>query len=904
MKEKYEKNGKAIAIKSLQANCLYTVNNGLPFIREVKTKNQDGTVVEKEIKEETAKLITHRATMPNSLFTSYMKAHGMTITGKKDGRQKSNDFIVMKFDYNVLQNKGGRVVTYVDEDGKEITNKELRKIYYCNGASISWGIYDKETGEEIYRRDATMYRMLYRNAGKAKAGECVFIRDELYGTALDYLTMGLYRRIPNENAKIVEMSAYQSLSTAAAIDFIHIPLENIFVIPDESVSIRKKAAVVKSGVTKGESENQCYVEMQEDAEISNILWDGMGLMDESIFPEDMEGFIYCRSHFFKSCLFNGRLQEYFIDYYGEEYGTKTLVDMMGREIPVKDIKVIVTENSMKWIKFADLMGCTPEDLEQKDYGKAFNYYSRWMKKTGEMFSIVKTAHRSKWGDLQCSSYQMNASLPTTDKKILTGVAKESISFINRLKKDDDFFIQYLERKTACRHSLKGMETDGDAVEETKVSNRYSFGRVLIALYHHNEDFRKTELYCRAKNRYISDLKINEVQLGRLLQKGDNLTVCGNPLEMLMKVTGQDFLGNCCFGIHNDGVECFTTGFPDGVRLAAFRSPHNAPNNILHIYNVYPEQLLKYFPALGSNVLVVNGIGTDIQQRCNGMDYDSDAVFVTGQKDIVGLAKRAYCGFPTIVNMVEKSGSSSYGNDMLSYAIMDNTIAEQQDAIGMASNAAKLALSYYYDGGKKDNALKDVFIIDSVLAQLSIDSAKKSFGIDILQEIGRLRKLKCMKGKDIPKFYAAIQKQENPQYDTKKKTIRKMGCPMDILMGIIGEKVVDSRGKKEKYESIYGMVVKPDGKGNSRQCRKIMSSVEKYQEEIKMLNEKSEDYYEQRMEAFEDCLGRISGIKKINARTMRTLVFYALNDTVIQRQLLSVLYDKDPDGFLGVFIEKR
>ena len=49
---------------------------------------------------------------------------------------------------------------------------------------------------------------------------------------------------------------------------------------------------------------RCYVERKdEESAIVNTLWDGMGLIDDSIFPDDMDGFIYCRSHFFKSCLF-------------------------------------------------------------------------------------------------------------------------------------------------------------------------------------------------------------------------------------------------------------------------------------------------------------------------------------------------------------------------------------------------------------------------------------------------------------------------------------------------------------------------------------------------------------------------------------------------------------------------
>lgn len=40
----------------------------------------------------------------------------------------------------------------------------------------------------------------------------------------------------------------------------------------------------------------------------------------------------------------------------------------------------------------------------------------------------------------------------------------------------------------------------------------------------------------------------------------------------------------------DAVQCYTPRFQDGENLAAFRSPHNSPNNIIHLHNVYPERL--------------------------------------------------------------------------------------------------------------------------------------------------------------------------------------------------------------------------------------------------------------------------------------------------------------------------
>lgn len=74
------------------------------------------------------------------------------------------------------------------------------------------------------------YRMLYRSTGKAKEGSCIFVRESLHKKYRDYLTMGLWDRIPDASgAMIVELSAYAPLITATAADFIRIPIDSIFV---------------------------------------------------------------------------------------------------------------------------------------------------------------------------------------------------------------------------------------------------------------------------------------------------------------------------------------------------------------------------------------------------------------------------------------------------------------------------------------------------------------------------------------------------------------------------------------------------------------------------------------------------------------------------------------------------
>ena len=83
--------------------------------------------------------------------------------------------------------------------------------------------------------------------------------------------------------------------------------------------------------------------------------------------------------------------------------------------------------------------------------------------------------------------------------------------------------------------------------------------------------------------------------------------------------------------------------------------------------------------------------TDVQDRLNGMDQDSDSVYVTNQEQIVEAAKVAYAKYPTIVNNIPLEGASIYKNDSESYALMDSKISSAQMSIGYSSNLAQMAL---------------------------------------------------------------------------------------------------------------------------------------------------------------------------------------------------------------------
>lgn len=863
-------------------------------------------------------------------------------------RTKGNNcrnFINVKFNYDVKLRNGDEEIT--------VDKHELRDWYYKNG--VTYTFEKKNKNGEIVERHTIHYKMLMRSPGKAKNGECIFIQEDLHHKAINFLTMGMYdlmadkaRDNPDVSFNLVALSAYQTLTTATSIGYLKIPLENILIVQDEEVcSDGTKAEIVQSedveytrseyiihfddpqvekiinrynctfdkekaelndwiyikektkealkangirinGKYPGHWEEEPYFDKEcivteiEDANIKNVLWDGMGLIDDSIFPEYADGFIYCRSHFFKSCLFRGSIEKYFKDWCGEhghDYNTYIVTDMFGNERRLADVKVIITDKSIKWLKFIDMMGGTEK--------KAYKVYRKYMKKFEDCFSIVKTAHPSKWGDLQLSAYQMNNSLPTTDYEVLKRISEQGIKYYNTLKTSDEAYLKYLDR-------TKDMS---------------NINEVLFALIEWNPDFAKTEFFRRKKTNDLNKLKQNFKE-GRLPQVGDNLTIMDNPIALLMKVVGEKPLEEGCFEVIKDAVQCYTPRFADGERLAAFRSPHNSPNNIIHLYNVHPEKITKYFPNIGNNVIIFNAIKTDTQARLSGHDVDSDFVFVTNQTDLADLARKAYIDYPTIINGVKELDDNKYHFTLGDYSDMDNKIADAQESIGTSTDTAQLALSYYYDGGMHDEELKKCFIILSVIGQISIDLAKKDFDIDVVREINRIRNLPCMKKKTIPKFFADTKRSRNNK-EYKNKTIQSMQCPMDIMADIIEDSVIGYSPGRELHIPLRKFLNHNiAGKGNRYKVRKVIDEARNYNSNVKYLEAHKSDWDKKTLTQLKKksmalFLNKVE--KEIDQETVMRLVDYATMDSNsdVKATILNFLYrERYRDKLLNCFVENE
>ena len=165
---------------------------------------------------------------------------------------------------------------------ENVTEHDLRRIFYKNGVTYT---FEKKNR-------------------KGEIVECIFIRDSLHHKAINFLTMGFYDLMDEQSKndqekvfKLVELSAYQTLTTAMAKGYIRIPLESIinkkgFTFDEKKageqnlklITEKTKDALKENGFrmngkypgkhkSVGYTKKECVADYVTNAQIKNILWD-------------------------------------------------------------------------------------------------------------------------------------------------------------------------------------------------------------------------------------------------------------------------------------------------------------------------------------------------------------------------------------------------------------------------------------------------------------------------------------------------------------------------------------------------------------------------------------------------------------------------------------------------------
>lgn len=889
------------------------------------------------------------ALLHNSLFSMYIIENGLRVHG-----DSTRDIVSIDFDYGTrgfqeeierIEKKIAKTEPETEENirllelrDKILSRKDmyckksrekLRKQFYTEGVSITW---PSKKGTQTIR-----YSMLYRTPAKAKMGSCMFIREELYDKAIKWLTMGLNTQLPERNAKIVELSAYAPLTTSTIIQTIKIPVDDVLILRDQDSFFRTIADVVTAedyAPNPKHPENKvkrCKVTRQE-VDVKNTLWDGMALVESRFYDDKsgmkpvnpkmpvsyLNGMMLLRNHFFKACAFRANIRLFFQDWCKQnniDFLTYQVEDMFGRKHYLKDIKMITTDNAIKWKKFIDCMTRqgTPE--------AAYEFWRQRIIDDGNLWGVVKTDHPSHIYPYQQMSYQMVNTLPMESRAEIDDVLTDSIDYISRMRTDTEFFISHLRHE---KNDINGYD-------------------MFIALYEHNPEIANTEWFRREKTKIIASY-VKRVKSGKVRVYGDNLTACGNPYALLLYAAGDDWDKDTTMRQEDGCVQCYTTRFKDGEYLAAFRSPCNSSNNNVYLHNVYSPEMQKYFP-FSKNIIALNCIGTDIQPRLNGADFDSDFVLVTNQPTVVKMVRRCVDHYPTIVNELQESGIT-YNNTKADYAKMDSTFAKSQMGIGESSNIAQLAITYAWteiNNFRSDDdriaELQEVSTIMAVIAQVLIDSCKRLYEVDGMAEVKRISKLECMQmveqdpfnedkmlRKDFPEFFnyartIPVMKYGKPrpvddircdQARLRSRVNYRLICPMNIVCHALDE--IPSAPRTNTLD-IQDFFIKDDGRADGRQISKIALMADELRKQM-YLTANNDAYMMIVKDHTDSIVEKLRRMKIRNAATINRLIEIALQisnghadryhtQEVRQngRLILMLLYRSHPQKFLQSFLQK-
>ena len=471
--------------------------------------------------------------------------------------------------------------TYKSQEGNLIKMKDLREHFYENG----------------FHLDGIHYVRYKRSAGSSREGKCLFIDERLYRYMTKWSECGLKLR-----RDLASWESYRALSLSSIKGTIEIPLDSILFVPDYK-------SIFTEEVISVELKDGKLVAEQKQTEITNDIWDGESLLDERVFENSYtdKHMLLLRNKFFKSCAFRTRLQKWFKD------KNITLESLKARGFvtlaeDIHQIVMVTTPNSLKYLKFAG--------------GLAEKNIRKWAAHTDSTFGVVKYDKGTRFfhGKMVQSSYQLINTLSLSQEEV-KHLLQPSIDYISLLRRDIDFMRYHFTDAFAC-------EKDG---EEERLDGLVERADVIFTLMHKYPHFDKTELYANFRDDVVRSLK-ERLKRGHILLNGTNATLFGNGTELLKYLAGEEIASELKLG----QIRC--DRFRNGTKLLCARSPHITMGNLYCVENNLSGEIWNYFD-LGENIVCVNAIGENIQQRLNGCDYDSDTVLITDDKLLVNAAAR-------------------------------------------------------------------------------------------------------------------------------------------------------------------------------------------------------------------------------------------------------------------------
>ena len=640
---------------------------------------------------------------------------------------------------------------YKPNNGKPVNLKSLREYFYTNGFYL----------------DGIHYVRYKRSAGSSREGKCLFIDERLLRAMKKWSECGL-----KPQKDLASWESYKALSLSSIKGAVEIPLDGILFVPDYK-------SVFQEEVVSVEIEDGKLSAKTKQTQITNDIWDGESLLDESIFEKYYADrhMLLLRGKFFKSCAFRTKLQKWFKD------KNITLDDLKRRGFvtlaeDINQIVMVTTPNSLKYLKFAGSL--TEKNIRQ------------WAAHTDGTFGVVKYDKSTRFfhGKMVQSSYQLLNTLSLSEQEVKQ-LLQPSIDYISLLRRDIAFMRYHFTDAFA-------REKDG---EEEHMDGLAERADVIFTLMHKEPHFDETELYANFRNDVVLSLK-ERLKRGHILLNGTNATLFGNGTELLKYLAGEDIASELKPG----QIRC--ERFENGAKLLCARSPHITMGNLYCAENTLGGGIWDYFD-LGENIVCVNAIEENIQQRLNGCDYDSDTMLLTNDALLVNAAERYNGFFKVPVCNIKAKGKTEQTLSELDHDTSVNKIGE---IVNLSQKLNSILWNELYNGADEREILsvyEDICKL-AVLSGLEIDKAKRSFeNVSVGKVLSALRK---KYKRPAPQFFAEIDERKDKQYAF-------YHTAMDYLYTLV--KNVHFRKGREQYgdyRPISSSLAYDIGSGNATEYR--------------------------------------------------------------------------------------
>ena len=627
----------------------------------------------------------------------------------------------------------GKYFKYTDGQYKRIgqfktlnNRRDLRNYLYKHG----------------FRCDGIRYVRLKRSAGSARVGKCLFINADLYPQMHRWELCGLKVKYGQK----IDLAAFESsiaLTTSDIIDTIKIFPRNILVVDDYD-------SVFFDDVIATESKNGHLYSSEQSIQISNSIWDGESILDESMFGKYSNcGMLLLRNRFFKSCCFQARLQQWFKD---NDITKVSQLNGFTLATSIQEIKLITTPNSIKYLKFGTLIS--------------------WLENIEPVFGIVKHDKPPRYfnGEMVQTHYQLLNTLQMSMDD-MQDFLHQSLDFADKLRNDPAVVRYYIKYPQDKRFDMGEIQSSNDVVYN------------LLGL---NDAFAQTQYYGDFLKTLLKSFYKN-LKKGHVLVEGNYSTILGNPIELLQQSIGI-FKGE---SILEKGA-VHSSRFSYGKNILCCRSPHINAGNIFIAKNTECDMIDKYF-CLTPEIICINSIGDNILQRLNGCDFDSDTVLITDNPILLKAAEKNYNIFKTPTSIVKATKKVRYYTSEQLADLDDKTSVNK---IGEIVNLSQVLNSLYWDhlasgeSFEENESLYNDICTLAVMSGIEIDKAKKEFAVNTTAELNSL-KLKYAisltepdSGKKVlPFFFSHISKIKG-YYSPMRKKYLKHDTAMDYLQSIV------------------------------------------------------------------------------------------------------------------------